>query len=45
MVFQIPEKFWRFYNLERKHRVVSVNGNNLLVTVSGDIGEEKRYPS
>jgi hypothetical protein len=31
--------------MERKHRVISVNGNNLLVTVSGDIVEEKRYPS
>jgi len=45
MVLQIPEKFWRFYNLARKHRVVSVNGNNLLITVSGDIVEEKKYPS
>ena len=45
MIFQIPESFWRFYNLERKHRVVSLNGNNLLITVSGDIIEEKKYPS
>ena len=45
MVFQIPEKFWRFYNLERKHRVVSLNGNVLLITISGDIIEEKKYPS
>jgi hypothetical protein len=45
VVVQIPEKFWRFYNLERKHRVVSINGNNLLITVSGDIIEEKKYPS
>ena len=28
-----------------KHRVVSLNGNNLLITVSGDIIEEKKYPS
>jgi len=45
MIVQIPEKFWRFYNMERKHRVVSINGNNLLITVSGDIVEEKKYPS
>ena len=45
LVFQIPEKFLRFYNFERKHRVVSVNGDNLLLTVSGDIIEEKSYPS
>lgn len=44
-VFKIPESFWKFYNLERKHRVVSLNGNNLLVTISGDIVEEKKYPS
>jgi len=45
VVLQIPEEFQRFYNLERKHRVISVNGNNLLVTISGDIIEEKKYPS
>jgi hypothetical protein len=44
MVLRIPERFRRFYGMERKHRVVSVNGNNLLVTVSGDIVEEKKYP-
>jgi hypothetical protein len=44
-VLRIPEKFWRFYNLERKHKVVSVNGNNILITVSGEIVEEKKYPS
>jgi len=43
-VLNIPEEFWRFYNLDRKHRVVSINGNNILITVSGDIVEEKRYP-
>jgi len=45
LLFKIPENFWRFYNLDRKHRVVSINGNNLLITVSGDIVEEKKYPS
>lgn len=45
MIVQVPERFWRFYNLDRKHRVVSINGNNLLITVSGDIVEEKKYPS
>lgn len=42
---EIPGKFSRFYSLERKHRAVSVNGNNILVTIDGDIIEEKRYPS
>lgn len=45
LLLPIPEKFWRFYNLDRKHRVVSINGNDLLVIVSGDIVEEKNYPS
>jgi len=41
----IPETFLRFYNMERKHRIVSLNGNNILITISGDIIEEKKYPS
>ena len=41
----IPEKFLRFYNMERRHRIVSLNGNNILITISGDIIEEKKYPS
>lgn len=44
-VLQIPEKIARFYNMERKHRVVSINGNTILVTISGDIVEEKKYPA
>jgi hypothetical protein len=31
--------------MQRKHRIVSINGNNILVTISGDIVEEKKYPS
>jgi len=45
IILTIPERFSRFYNLERKHRIVSINGNNILVTVSGDIVEQKKYPS
>lgn len=45
VVLEIPKSFWRFYDLERKHRVVSVNGNNLLITVSGYIVKEKQYPA
>jgi len=45
LVLRIPERFWTFYNLERKHRVVSINGNAILVTLSGDIIEERAYPS
>ncbi|MCL4429113.1 MAG: hypothetical protein M1167_00010, partial [Chloroflexi bacterium] len=35
IVLQIPEKFNRFYNLERKHKVVTVNGNAILITITG----------
>jgi hypothetical protein len=45
LILRIPDKFKRFYDLERKHRVVSVNGNNILITISGNIIEEKKYPS
>jgi hypothetical protein len=44
IILQIPEKFSRFYNLERKH-IVSVNGNTILITISGNIIEEKKHPS
>jgi len=44
VILKIPEKLYRFYGLERKHRVVSKSGNNLLITISGEIIEEKRYP-
>lgn len=42
---KIPETFVTFYHLNEKHRTVSVNGNNILITVSGDIIETKKYPS
>jgi len=45
VILHIPEKFKRFYNLERRHKVVSVNGGNILITISGNIIEEKKYPS
>lgn len=41
----IPEKFMNFYHLEEKHRTISVSGNNILVTISGNIVETKKYPS
>ena len=45
LVLQLPERFSRFYNIERKHKVVTVNGNAILITISGSIIEEKKYPS
>ena len=35
--FEIPEEFKTFYQLDRKHYVVSINANNVLITVSGEI--------
>lgn len=45
VTLQIPEKVKQFYNIEKKHAVVSINGNNLLVTISGNIVENKSYPA
>ncbi len=45
LVLQIPKKLSTFYNLERKHKVVSLNGNTLLITVSGNLIDEKKYPA
>ncbi len=45
LVLELPVRFSRFYGLERHHRVVSVNGNAVLVTIAGSIVEEKKYPS
>jgi hypothetical protein len=41
MVFEIPEKFSRFYGIGRKHTAASVNGNAVLITISGNTIEEK----
>ncbi len=45
MVFEIPEKFSRFYKLGKKHTIASVNGNAVLITISGTTIEEKKYPA
>ena len=45
IVLHIPEKFISFYNIERKHKAVSVNGNTLLITISGNLIQEKKYPA
>lgn len=42
----IPEKFMSFYHLEEKHRTISVGARaHILITISGDIVETKKYPS
>ncbi len=45
ITFQIPQKFVTFYNLKRKHKVVTLNGNTLLITITGNLIEEKKYPA
>lgn len=45
IILQIPEKFSRFYNTEKRHKVTSVNGNSILITITGNIVEEKKYPA
>lgn len=40
-----PERFPKFYHLDEKHKTVALNGDNILVTVSGDIIESKKYPA
>jgi hypothetical protein len=45
LILQVPEKFNRFYNIERKHKVITVNGNAILITITGNIINEKKYPA
>ena len=40
--FEVPEDFKNFYQLDHKHYVVSINANNVLITVSGNIIEGKK---
>jgi len=39
IAFEIPNEFKTFYQLDHKHYVVSINANNVLITISGDIIE------
>jgi AbrB family looped-hinge helix DNA binding protein len=45
IVLQIPEKFSNFYKIERKHKATSVGSNRILITISGNLIEEKKYPA
>ncbi|MCW4001340.1 MAG: hypothetical protein NWE93_13985 [Candidatus Bathyarchaeota archaeon] len=45
VVFEIPERFSRFYNLASKHITVTVNGNVILITITGNLIKQKRYPA
>jgi hypothetical protein len=45
IVLQLPQKFKTFYQLQRKHRVVGLSSNTILITVSGNLVEVKKYPA
>ena len=45
IALHIPNKFQRFYKIETKHKTTSVNGNKLLITISGNLIQEKKYPA
>jgi hypothetical protein len=45
MVFDLPERFSRFYNLACKHRTVTVNGNVIIITITGHLIQQKKYPA
>ena len=45
IILRLPEKFCRFYNIERRHKVTSINGKSILITITGNIIEEKKYPA
>lgn len=45
IVLQLPKKFKTFYQLERKHRVSGLSSNTILITVSGNLVEVKKYPA
>lgn len=42
---RLPQEFVDFYNLESRHVVKTINENNILLTVSGNIIDTKKYPS
>jgi len=45
IALHIPPKFVTFYGIERKHKVVTLNVNTLLVTITVNLIEEKKYPT
>jgi hypothetical protein len=45
IALQMPERFSRFYNLQNRPRVVTVNGNPILITITGNLINRKKYPA
>ena len=45
LALELPPEFMRFYRIENSHVVKTINGNDILLTVSGNVVETKKYPS
>ena len=45
LALELPQEFMRFYRIESRHVVKTINGNDILLTVSGNVVETKKYPS
>ena len=45
ITLHIPDKFNRFYKIERKHKTTSLTNNAVLITISGNLIQEKKYPA
>jgi hypothetical protein len=45
VVLTMPEKFTRFYNIGKKQTAITINDNSILITISGNIVEAKKYPA
>src|SRR5271157_502361 len=45
LALELPQGFLYFYRVGNRHVVKTINGNDILLTVSGNIVETKKYPS
>lgn len=45
LILKIPEKFTRFYNIGKQQTAVTVNDNSIVIAISGNIVEAKKYPA
>jgi len=41
----LPERFFKFYRLDQKRRTVALVGEDILITIGGDIIQTKKYPA
>lgn len=45
VVLKMPEKFSHFYGIGKKYKTTTVNVNSIVIVISGNIVEAKKYPS